>query len=584
MPNQSFQTSLRFALRGMCCALLISTVVHGQMMTPVEQTTPITESPAPPKLKTIYWQQPLLFIPYQVNSQDPLAKEIAEVQLLFSRTGNNDWSVLQTAKPNVQGFSYHAPDDGQYWFALKHVDKDGRQLGGATIVPQLNLVIDTKQPQLSLSASATSGSSNEIMIRYEATDANLQSQSLIVEVRAAGGPWANVSVGPPEISQPNRVSGSIRYTLPAGASNIEIRGSIADATGQRGQAVATVPMAGPSLAQPNVTQNPPIAAANMANDPFRSAAKPVQEWPASNQVPSLTPQPQAHSQLAQQNMTPVAPSPQRGLAYSNVSDTPDQRRTPAKFAVDGAGAKAGTDSAHNSPVALPPTGEAEWTSTGRNPDEPLLVNARTFDVDYQLQTVGSWGVAKVELWGSQDGGATWQSFGVDPDNRSPARITVPGSGIYGFRIVVEGANSAPAAPPQSGLKAELIVTVDLDGPAAQLLGAQAGTGQQADQMLIRWMAQDDNLEPQPVGLFYSSRPNGPWSTIAAGLENTGEFAWKIERHIPNRVFLKLEVRDTAGNVTVQQTPQPIELNRPQPTGTLRNIRPVANVPNTGGLE
>jgi hypothetical protein len=567
-----FKRSLQLGVRIAFCVVIACASAHAQMMTPVDQAPPTVTPPAPPKLSPVYWQQPLLFIPYQVNSQDPQAKDIAEVQLLFSRTGNNDWSVLQTAESNVQGFSYHAPEDGQYWFALKHVDKDGKQLGSATIVPQLNLVIDTKQPQLTL--LATRESSNDILIRYEATDANLQSQSLIVEVRSSEGAWANVPVGPPEISQPSSVSGSIRYTLPPGASNVEIRGSIADASGLRGQTVATVPVGQPSGNQTNVAQHPPISAATTANDPFRSSAKPALEWPTSNQLAQSIPQPQPTTQPFSQATPPVtqSPQPQRGMAYANVSDSADHRRTPAKFAVDGANSPQSQDA----PVALPPTGESDWASTGLAPGAPLLVNTRTFDVDYDLQTVGSFGVAKVEMWGTRNGGITWQSFGVDSDNKSPARITVPESGVYGFRIVVEGANSAPATPPQSGQEPELVVTVDLDGPAAQLLGTLAGSGQQADQMLIRWMAQDDNLEPKPVGLFYSSHPNGPWSTIATGLENTGEFAWKIERHIPNRVFLKLEVRDTAGNITVQQTPQPVELNRPQPTGTLRNIRPVPN--------
>jgi hypothetical protein len=571
MTSQLTTLGLRIALRVLCCVLIACAPTHAQMMTPVDQVSPVAQPPAPPKLSPVYWQQPLLFIPYQVNSQDPQAKDIAEVQLLLSRTGNNDWSVLQTAKSNVQGFSYHAPEDGQYWFALKHVDKDGKQLGSATIAPQLNLVIDTKQPQLKL--TATNESSSEILIRYEATDANLQPQSLVVEARSVDGAWANLSVGPPEVSQPNRVAGSIRYALPAGATNIEIRGSIADASGMRGQAVATIAGSGPKLTQPSVAQNSLLPGA-MA-DPFRSTAKPAQEWPASNALQPANPQPPANSQIAQQNTSPIiqTPQPQRGMAYANVSDSADHRRTPAKFAVDG---QDNTHPVQDQPVALPPTGESEWSSTGPVPGAPLLVNTRTFDVDYDLQTVGSFGVAKVELWGTRDGGANWQSFGIDSDNKSPARITVPESGVYGFRILVEGTNSAPATPPQSGQEPELAVTVDLDGPAAQLLGTLAGSGQQADQMLIRWMAQDDNLEPQPVGLFYSSHPNGPWSTIAAGLENTGEFAWKIERHIPNRVFLKLEVRDTAGNITVQQTPRPVELNRPQPTGTLRSIRPVVN--------
>lgn len=570
MFERSFQLWTRIAFS----TLFVCSIAHGQMMTPVDQTLPVAQSPAPPKLSPVYWQQPLLFIPYQVNSQDPQAKVIAEVQLLFSRTGTNDWSVLQTAQANVQGFSYHAPEDGQYWFALKHVDKDGKLLGNATIVPQLNLVIDTKQPLLTL--VATRDNSNEIVIRYEATDANLQSQSLVVELRSTDGAWTNVPVGPPEISQPSRVSGSIRYSLPAGATNVEIRGSIADASGLRGQTVATVPVAPSSSNQPNIAQHQPIGTATVENDPFRSSAKPELEWPASNQLTQVNPQPQPTTQPSIQTTTSAtqSPQPQRGMAYANVSDSADHRRTPAKFAVDGADSPA---TSQDSLAALPPTGESDWASTGLVPGAPLLVNTRTFDVDYDLQTVGSFGVAKVELWGTRDGGATWQSFGVDSDNKSPARIIVPESGAYGFRIVVEGANSAPAPAPRSGQEPELVVTVDLEGPAAQLLGTLAGSGQQADQMLIRWMAQDDNLEPKPIGLFYSSHPNGPWSTIAAGMENTGEFAWKIERHVPNRVFLKLEVRDTAGNITVQQTPQPVELNRPQPTGTLRNIRPVPNV-------
>jgi hypothetical protein len=568
MSKRSLQFGLRTALNTFCCAMLACAPVYGQMMTPVDQVAPTL-----PKLNPIYWQQPLLFIPYQVNGHDPLAKDIAEVQLLFSRTGNNDWSVLQTAKPNVQGFSYHAPEDGQYWFALKHVDKDGKQLGSTTIVPQLNLVIDTKQPQLSL--VATSESAKEIVIRYEATDANLQSQSLVVEARTVDGAWANVPVGPPEVAQPNRLAGSIRYALPTGTNVVEIRASIADASRLRGQAVTKITASGPNLSQPNVAQNS-LPSGAMA-DPFRSTAKPALEWPASNQLTQANPQPQTSAQPSIQNTPPIAQSSQRGMAYSNVSDAADHRRTPAKFAVDGVDNAIQAQPSQNQPVALPATGESDWSSTGPTAGGPLLVNTRTFDVDYDLQTVGSFGVAKVELWGTRDSGVTWQSFGVDPDSQSPVRITVPDSGTYGFRIVVEGANSTPSVPPQRGQEPELVMTVDLEGPAAQLLGTLAGTGQQADQVLIRWMAQDNNLEPQPVGLFYSSYPNGPWSTIAAGLANSGEFAWKIERHIPNRVFLKLEVRDTAGNVTVQQTPQPIELTRPQPTGTLRNIRPVPNV-------
>ena len=87
-------------------------------------------------------------------------------------------------------------------------------------------------------------------------------------------------------------------------------------------------------------------------------------------------------------------------------------------------------------------------------------------------------------------------------------------------------------------------------------------------------ADDTNLEPRPVSLFFSTNPNGPWSTIAAGLQNTGEYTWRLERHVPDSFYLRLEVRDQAGNVAVDQTLQPVTLSRPQPTGHLRGVRPV----------
>jgi hypothetical protein len=76
-----------------------------------------------------------------------------------------------------------------------------------------------------------------------------------------------------------------------------------------------------------------------------------------------------------------------------------------------------------------------------------------------------------------------------------------------------------------------------------------------------------------VGLFYSASAEGPWSTIATNVENVGHYAWQPGRDAPPQVFLRLEVRDAAGNIAVQQTPQAFDLNLPRPTGRLRQVRP-----------
>jgi hypothetical protein len=206
------------------------------------------------------------------------------------------------------------------------------------------------------------------------------------------------------------------------------------------------------------------------------------------------------------------------------------------------------------------------------------VNSLTVDIDYDIQSIGPWGVGKVELWATKDGGQSWISLGTDADNRSPLRATLPGVGVYGFRIVVEGINSAPAGPPRTGDQPELTLGVDLDPPKTRIVNAELGQGDLADLLTVRWSAEDEHLADRPIGLYFSDRVDGPWSRIAENLSNTGEFRWRLSRQPPQQLFLRLEARDIAGNVATYQSPTPIELILPQPTGRLRGVRPAADDP------
>ncbi len=105
-----------------------------------------------------------------------------------------------------------------------------------------------------------------------------------------------------------------------------------------------------------------------------------------------------------------------------------------------------------------------------------------------------------------------------------------------------------------------------------------GRGNLSDRLVIRWTAADDHLDARPVGLFYSDKPAGPWQTIATNLENTGEYSWRLVRQMPERIYLRLEVRDVAGNLATVVSPSPTVLHLPQPTGRLRSVRPVTEDP------
>jgi hypothetical protein len=202
-------------------------------------------------------------------------------------------------------------------------------------------------------------------------------------------------------------------------------------------------------------------------------------------------------------------------------------------------------------------------------------------LEYDLEGTDHRGVARLELWGTRDGGQSWHCYARDDDNRSPVVVTVEEEGLYGFRLVVQGAGDTPAVPPTAGEEPELWVAVDLQRPTVELTAIERGEGNLADHLILRWRAADDNLESRPISLFYSSRPGGPWSAVATNLEDSGAYAWRLERHVPERCYLRIEARDTAGNLAAFQTREPIELATTTASGRLRGATTVGPTA-TGG--
>jgi chitodextrinase len=57
------------------------------------------------------------------------------------------------------------------------------------------------------------------------------------------------------------------------------------------------------------------------------------------------------------------------------------------------------------------------------------------------------------------------------------------------------------------------------------------------------------------------------------LENTGEYAWRVERYVPARFYIRVEARDTAGNLAAFQTREPVEFSPANLAGRLRPAEP-----------
>jgi hypothetical protein len=125
--------------------------------------------------------------------------------------------------------------------------------------------------------------------------------------------------------------------------------------------------------------------------------------------------------------------------------------------------------------------------------------------------------------------------------------------IYGLSYVVRGRGD----PPRPGDPPQVRVAASVPKLEAELYAAVTDAVRR-DCLVLTWKANGGELAPNPVTLEWSPKVDGPWSLIGeAEMPNTGRFLWQVEDTVPAKVYLRLTVRDKAGNVAVAQTLQPV---------------------------
>lgn len=205
-------------------------------------------------------------------------------------------------------------------------------------------------------------------------------------------------------------------------------------------------------------------------------------------------------------------------------------------------------------------------------------DSERFSLEYELEAVGSQGVEAIELYGSLDHGRTWSLWGQDPNRSSPFDIETKGEGVFGFRIVVVGGNGLASPRPLPGESPDIFVVVDRIRPSIRITGARYGEGDRTGGLVIRYECNDTNLPRRPIGLAFSGSPDGPWTTIAAGLENTGEYVWRADPNLPRQLYLRIDGTDQAGNVGTYILDQPIDTQGLAPRARIRGFQPMSENP------
>ncbi len=528
----------RWTVRVLGLLLLVSALfVSGAAM---GQGPPASQLP-----KITYTKNTIFHLPVQMDEKTRASmREVC----LYVKAGNGEWVRQETGLPTHSHFNYKVPQDGEYWFSLVTIDKNGRMNPPDVNQepPGLRVVVDTQAPVLDIQPWMSP--EGEACLRCQVQDANPDLQSVKATYRDPAGEHVLESVpGNPtlfKIAGQQVLNQSLRISAADLSGNVVTREvnvrEMLSALLQNNKSVAPKVAA----AVPPIDQLPPMA--NVPGDLIRTEAQrpvlpPVP--PQMEKIAEFTPPP--NPALMSQGSNIVQPLPSAPVPYlpsaPPLPSMPNKEIQQVKTTVPGM------------PNANMPK---------------LILNSTHATIDYRIDQVGPSGVGKVEVYMTGDGGQNWQRLQEDKDKRSPVEIDLPGEGLFGIRLAITNGNGFGGTPPARGDAPTCWIEVDTTAPFAQLRPidpAQNGV------MELRWTASDKNLGPEPITLHYKTRIDGPWQIIARNVKNEGLYRWTFPRDQGSQFFVKIGVNDLAGNSAHVETPNAIVLDITEPHASVVGV-------------
>ncbi len=485
----------------------------------------------------VYMNQRGFQIPIRV--QPERQHEVKELILYTSSNQGGNWGIYGRADPvKSKVFDFWAPKDGIYYFSVATIDartgkQDPENIYQAPV--QMKVCVDTKPPVVQINKLERIG--DEIVVAWEASDERAEWTSFVLAWRPAdnpGGQWT-----PLPVTQPfERGNHRFRVNVPG---DVHVRATLKDLAGNEGAdekvAPGTTNRFDPALARTRSDELPPPAPVSSMPPPIPATATSMP--PPSAPMTSVQQPPATHSPMH-------SPMPAQSPGYEH---------TPI------------SSSSSNASLYSPP-------APSRGPLPPVqIVNSRQTKLSFEVARFGPSGLGSVDVYVTKDEGATWEKSPDDPvmtlpvspeiNSQTPVRgsvtVNLPEEGkIYGFYLVVKSRAGLGKPPPMPGTAPHVRLECDTTKPEATLFMPKPDE-LNGSRLVLLWKATDRNLAQNPITLEYTTNPaTGPWEFIGGPeLPNTGSYTWDVPQKIPPKVYLKLTVRDTAGNVAVAVTGEPV---------------------------
>ncbi|HEX3150469.1 MAG TPA: hypothetical protein VHR66_20490 [Gemmataceae bacterium] len=520
--------------------------------------TAAAQSPPP-----IYTKNAALRLPIQLDERS--RTEVSQLKLYVHGPGGK-WECVQTAPSNQTTFDYRAPMDGEYLFTFVTIDKRGNANPGNvdTAPPHRSVVVDTTPPDVTVQPIPMRG---ERALQCQVRDANPDYASLHVWYLAPDNTWQALTVAAADTPTVFRVPNPAVFES-------KLRVMVADRAGNKTTREIDLgdPTAPAGMPKPAVDKGKPDPAL-MTRDDLVVPPMPDKNVRAvgHNDLPKGP-----RTDLPDVPALPDYKMPENALDIK-IPDvpgtkTPDVRppvKTPDDLKLPDLPGDPGA--IKPPPVDVPPLPPTKNTTSAMKPSTPDLpsppkampgpatkppgnhpiLNTRTCTVNYQLDGPTRY-PNKIDFWASADGGRTWNQVRDLNGGIPPAKLSLPGDGVFSIRIRPGGGTK----PPEAMEDPDCVVEVDTTKPIVNLMTPALGD---EGVMTIGWTAADENLLSNSISLYYAPKPAGPWEVIVTGYKNTGEYKWAVPAGLAGPVYLRVEATDRAGNIGRYESPTPVAL-------------------------
>ncbi len=463
-------------------------------------------------------------IPFAVESVG--VGPVSGYAVLFASTNGGPLEQVQKVDASAGGFQFEVAGFGLYSFAVRVTDNAGNLVGDASpLQPELQVSVDITAPRFQFQLAETAN--GQVNISWKTNSDDVDPGSVRLEyAEGINGRWRPLQGATTSSGQ------TTVQSLPG--TSVSVRGFMTDLAGNKGTGTGQIVL---SADTPAAVDNNPIAVSGSS--------------PGLNDAGQPT------------GLQVVGATPFRSQQYNVTGGTATQPYgSPAAF----------NHASYSAGIPDHPAPNAQ--AVGPTPGSTQIVNNRVFDIAYQVEDVGPSGVSEVDLFVTENNGGEWFRYDNDVDLQSPFQVDTRGEGTFGFAIRVRNGLGFSEPPPQPGERPGIVILVDQTPPHAELAQPKVLADGQG-RIHLTWQIADQNMSAEPVRLESAVSAAGPWTPLFDWQMDERSFEMPIQPGMPTTLHFRLLVRDTAGNVTIAQTTQPVLIDQQRPTARLLRVQPAA---------